>query len=216
MIFFCCCCCCVFLHLPPAKNLRESSHHTLPGFAFYNCSTSFYIFFCVYISVRTTCIFINIYCLLRRKAFLNLLAYLPHVLCCTWSHKTVSFSVQTMQTSSDTKFPLPPLYVFRYLLGAQNDLQLHRRIPRRSLNIFLGSLAHLPSPSSTLELDYHELWRAGELRAPSPLTAAGFESCKAASQGARATSSPLLSLRGSTVPSLERQRQRGMSRERVH
>lgn len=68
---------------------------------------------------RTTCTFINIYCLLGRKVLLNLLSHLPHVLCCTRSHKTAPFSTQTMQTSSDTKFPLPPLYVLHYSLSAQ-------------------------------------------------------------------------------------------------
>lgn len=72
----------------PTKNLWEGSHQTLPEFAFYNCSTSSYIFFCVCICEHTTCIFINIYSLLRRNVFLNLLAYLLRVFCCTRSHKT--------------------------------------------------------------------------------------------------------------------------------
>lgn len=72
---------------PPTKNLWEGSHQTLPELAFYNCSTSSNIFFCVCICVHTTCIFINIYSLLRRKMLLNVLAYLLHVPCCTLSHK---------------------------------------------------------------------------------------------------------------------------------
>lgn len=45
-------------------------------------------------------------------------------------------------------FPLPSPYVFRYSLAAQNNLQLHRCIAQWSLSIFLGSLNHLPFPTS--------------------------------------------------------------------
>lgn len=65
-------------------------------------------------------------------------------------------------------FPCVPTKVFRYSLSAQNNLQLHRCITRWSLNIFFGSCSHISSPFFTLQLGYHELWRAGELRASPP------------------------------------------------
>lgn len=78
-------------------------------------------------------------------------------------------------------FPCVPTKVFRYSLSAQNNLQLHRCITRWSLNIFFGSCSHISSPFFTLQLGYHELWRAGELRASPLVTTAGFGSWEAMS-----------------------------------